>query len=134
MRRARGGSPGSTSSPSPARPPSTTCSRPRTPASIGSSPTTSVSSCSAGGRSSSSTATLTRWLLALDDVDVLAGQLDVAIMGANLFGLHGHRRLAERWANAAANGAGGVTLPDGSSGEGWIAGVRAALCLDGAET
>jgi LuxR family maltose regulon positive regulatory protein len=76
--------------------------------------------------------TLHRWFRAVDDPHVLASQLQLATLGAGFFAVMGEARLAERWAQAAYQGAPDAIMLDGARGEAWIATIRSLRAADDA--
>jgi LuxR family maltose regulon positive regulatory protein len=77
--------------------------------------------------------TTVRWLAWFDERGLLEQYPQVAVVGAATQALLGHFATAERWANAAAEGAGSLeaTMPDGSSIDTWVALLESALCRRG---
>jgi LuxR family transcriptional regulator, maltose regulon positive regulatory protein len=78
-------------------------------------------------------ATGERWFRWLEDHGDMKDYPAVAVVAAQIAAFTGKPADAERWAQAAEQGAVGATLPDGSAAlRPWLALVRALLCRDGA--
>jgi LuxR family transcriptional regulator, maltose regulon positive regulatory protein len=75
--------------------------------------------------------TTRRWFGWFEDQDLLGRYWSVAVLGAWLHALVGEPVAAERWADAAEQGPAAGTLPDGSTGQSYLALLRALLCRHG---
>ena len=74
--------------------------------------------------------TTRRWFGWFEDQGLLGRYRSVAVLGAWLQALVGEPVAAERWADAAEHGPAAGTLPDGSTGQSYLALLRALLCRD----
>ena len=77
--------------------------------------------------------TARRWFGWFADQGLLGRYRSVAVLGAWLQALVGEPVAAERWADAAEHGPAAGTLPDGSTGQSFLALLRALLCRDGVD-
>jgi LuxR family transcriptional regulator, maltose regulon positive regulatory protein len=77
--------------------------------------------------------TARRWFGWFEDQGLLGRYRSVAVLGAWLQALVGEPVAAERWADAAEHGPVAETLPDGSTGQSFLALLRALLCRDGVD-
>jgi LuxR family transcriptional regulator, maltose regulon positive regulatory protein len=77
--------------------------------------------------------TTRRWFGWFEDQGLLGRYWSVAVLGAWLQALVGEPVAAERWADAAEHGPAAGTLPDGSTGQSFMALLRALLCRDGVD-
>ena len=77
--------------------------------------------------------TTRRWFGWFEDQGLLGRYPSVAVLGAWLQALVGEPVAAERWADAAEHGPVAGTLPDGSTGQSYLALLRALLCRDGVD-
>ena len=77
--------------------------------------------------------TTRRWFGWFEDQGLLGRYRSVAVLGAWLQALVGEPVAAERWADAAEHGPAAGTLPDGSTGQSYLALLRALLCRDGVD-
>ena len=77
--------------------------------------------------------TTRRWFGWFEDQGLLGRYRSVAVLGAWLQALVGEPVAAERWADAAEHGPDAGTLPDGSTGQSYLALLRALLCRDGVD-
>jgi LuxR family transcriptional regulator, maltose regulon positive regulatory protein len=77
--------------------------------------------------------TTRRWFGWFEDQGLLGRYPSVAVLGAWLQALIGQPVAAERWADAAEHGPVAGTLPDGSTGQSYLALLRALLCRDGVD-
>jgi LuxR family transcriptional regulator, maltose regulon positive regulatory protein len=77
--------------------------------------------------------TTRRWFGWFDDQGLLGRYRSVAVLGAWLQALVGEPVAAERWADAAEHGPVAETLADGSTGQSYLALLRALLCRDGVD-
>src|SRR5215204_3099154 len=77
--------------------------------------------------------TTRRWFGWFEDQGLLGRYPPVAVLGAWLQALVGEPVAAERWADAAEQGPVAGTLPDGSTGQSYLALLRALLCRDGVD-
>jgi LuxR family maltose regulon positive regulatory protein len=75
--------------------------------------------------------TTRRWFGWFEDQDLLGRYRSVAMLGAWLHALVGEPVAAERWADAAEQGPAAGTVPDGSTGQSYLALLRALLCRNG---
>jgi LuxR family transcriptional regulator, maltose regulon positive regulatory protein len=75
--------------------------------------------------------TARRWFGWFEDQGLLGHYPSVAVVGAWLQALVGQPAAAERWADAAEQGPVAGTLPDGSTGQSYLALLRALLCRNG---
>jgi LuxR family maltose regulon positive regulatory protein len=75
--------------------------------------------------------TTRRWFAWFEDQGLLGRYRSVAVLGAWLQALVGAPVAAERWADAAEHGPDAETLPDGSTGQSYLALLRALLCRHG---
>jgi LuxR family transcriptional regulator, maltose regulon positive regulatory protein len=76
-------------------------------------------------------ATLHRWLVAIDDPGLLAAHPPAAMLGAALMALEGRPQMSERWAHAFSQSDPAAVMVDGSPAAAWIDALRAFLGLDG---
>src|SRR5215213_1508655 len=72
-----------------------------------------------------------RWFGWFEDQGLLGRYRSVAVLGAWLHALVGQPAAAERWADAAEQGPVGGTLPDGLTGQSYLALLGALLCRNG---
>ena len=77
--------------------------------------------------------TTRRWFGWFEDQGLLGRYRSVAVLGAWLQALVGEPVAAERWADAAEHGPVAGTLPDGSTGQSYLALLRALLCRHGVD-
>jgi LuxR family transcriptional regulator, maltose regulon positive regulatory protein len=77
--------------------------------------------------------TTRRWFGWFEDQGLLGRYRSVAVLGAWLHALVGQPAAAERWADAAEQGPVAGTLPDGSTGQSYLALLGALLCRDGVD-
>jgi LuxR family transcriptional regulator, maltose regulon positive regulatory protein len=77
--------------------------------------------------------TTRRWFGWFDDHGLLGRYRSVTMLGAWLQALVGAPAAAERWADAAERGPVAETLADGSTGQSYLALLRALLCRDGVD-
>ena len=77
--------------------------------------------------------TTRRWFGWFEYQGLLGRYPEVAVLGAWLQALVGEPVAAERWADAAEHGPAAGTLPDGSTGQSYLALLRALLCRDGVD-
>jgi LuxR family maltose regulon positive regulatory protein len=77
--------------------------------------------------------TTRRWFGWFEDQGLLGRYRSVAVLGAWLQALIGEPVAAERWADAAEHGPVAETLADGSTGQSYLALLRALLCRDGVD-
>jgi LuxR family maltose regulon positive regulatory protein len=77
------------------------------------------------------TATVTRWLTAIDRPQILAANPAAAAIGAALMANAGRAQMAERWARVAFRSSPTALMTDGSAASAWLDNLRAFLCLDG---
>jgi LuxR family maltose regulon positive regulatory protein len=75
--------------------------------------------------------TTRRWFGWFEDQGLLGRYRSVAVLGAWLHALVGQPAAAERWADAAEQGPVGGTLPDGLTGQSYLALLGALLCRNG---
>jgi LuxR family maltose regulon positive regulatory protein len=75
--------------------------------------------------------TTRRWFGWFDDQGLLGRYRSVTMLGAWLHALVGEPAAAERWADAAERGPVAETLADGSTGQSYLALLRALLCRHG---
>jgi LuxR family maltose regulon positive regulatory protein len=75
--------------------------------------------------------TTRRWFGWFEDQGLLGRYRSVAVLGAWLHALVGQPAAAERWADAAEQGPAGGTLPDGLTGQSYLALLGALLCRNG---
>jgi LuxR family maltose regulon positive regulatory protein len=77
--------------------------------------------------------TVRRWMAWLEDKHLIEKYPPIAVFGAWVELLQGESAGAERWADVAERSSFDGELPDGSTMDGWLALLRAALCREGVE-
>jgi LuxR family maltose regulon positive regulatory protein len=77
--------------------------------------------------------TVRRWMAWLEDQHLIEKYPPIAVFGAWVELLQGESAGAERWADVAERSSFDGELPDGSTMDGWLALLRAALCREGVE-